>query len=303
MIGYQFQYTNSINSESIIFNDYTTDPQNFFTIQESPEFVLGIVHDERKKEGQHGIFDTNSWYDKRAISFTGKIVAESRSKMLELSNKMIKVFALPIQPESIEDGYNELKFTDEDGDEWFTMAKVQEYPKFTEILAFPYVRDFLILLKAKDVNVYSTIEHTELFGFTYYTGSLKLPTKLPAKFLPIYHNVTTITNAGNSDAPCIIRIYGDAYNPKILNETVNKFVRLATITILSTDYIDIDMNNGTVIKNGTIDVSGYVTADSKFFFLKPGANIIRYTDDNPIPIFSWTTPTAHGTITYRDTKI
>ena len=95
---------------------------------------------------------------------------------------------------------------------------------------------------------------------------------------------SSITNNGQVDAYPTLTITGPGDNPEIFNVTTGKRLSL-TYTIPAGQTIVVDSNIGekTVIYDNGVsetNVIGYLSSDSEFFPVQPGANTIRCSMNN-----------------------
>lgn len=111
MIWPEYTITNK-SSDSIIINDHTTDPNNFIALQVYPNFDLAIRNSNINKEGQHGIWQFNSYYGARTITFEGIIIGATESDVLTIRDNLLKVTRLPSQPVAGDAGDVTITFTD-----------------------------------------------------------------------------------------------------------------------------------------------------------------------------------------------
>jgi hypothetical protein len=102
------------------------------------------------------------------------------------------------------------------------------------------------------------------------------PQGFPLSFgSPTSISTVTVTNGGNKPAGARINIPGPVVNPKILHDTSGAYLEF-NITLVSGDYLDIDLLNRTVVLNGSASRYNTKTPSSRWFMLQPGANQIRF---------------------------
>lgn len=117
---------------------------------------------------------------------------------------------------------------------------------------------------------------------------------------PVIYGATTggkaiITNAGTGDAAPTITLDGPLTNPRVFNATTGDFISF-THTLALNDQIVIDMANGTVVQNGSINQISKVNPGSTFWDLVPGPNDIRFTSFGG-------SDSGFCTVTWRDAYI
>jgi hypothetical protein len=82
------------------------------------------------------------------------------------------------------------------------------------------------------------------------SGGLTFAAPFNWKFTPSGGGTAACTNAGNRKTPPVIRIYGMAVNPQVLNVTTGDRISV-TGTIAAGDYLELDVVNRTAKLNGT----------------------------------------------------
>ncbi len=90
-------------------------------------------------------------------------------------------------------------------------------------------------------------------------------------------------------APTIV-FTGPIQNPRLYNDTIGAVMGL-DITLVSGDAITVDMKARTIVQGTNTNRMSTKTAESKFWTLAPGENLIRLT--------ATTFDTGTATITWR----
>ena len=124
---------------------------------------------------------------------------------------------------------------------------------YVEVLSLDYKyhklsAPFLIELVAPDPRFYSQTLHDTLFDNS---------------------DTKNVTNAGNEITGIKFKLSGAGSNWVITNNTTGKTFTLAR-SITGSDYVEIDVDNRTVLLNGVTSVFSSFTGD--FFTLDPGVN-------------------------------
>lgn len=130
-------------------------------------------------------------------------------------------------------------------------------------------------------------ESVEEFSRTIYpsgttNSGLVLPLSLPMSFgSGSPPGTVLITNNGSEPAPPLIRIYGPATGPGILNATSGLGVQFLTTYVLAAgDYVSIDIAGNTVLLNDDPSQSRFSSIDwsqTDLWSLEPGDNQISFT--------------------------
>lgn len=304
MIGTKFTLENA-DGQSIIINDHNSDPLNFIALQEYPTFELEIKNQEIAKEGQHGIWDFNSFYGKRLIVFSGVIVGEDEEKVVEIQDQLKLVVGLPLEPTSTNDGVISIKYTDPRGRALQTTGKIYNPMRFSRNIREPFRLNFQLILKSANPDIESQAETESLGTRGYVAGSLKLPTKLSAKVDIVKRQTLTVTNLGNTYANPIITINGALTNPRIDNLSTGKYMSF-TRTLALGEQIVIDVLNGTIKDENGTDISGDLDLGSEFIKLKSGDNVLYLTSDENTtenPIATRIAPAEVLEVDHRDTYL
>lgn len=105
----------------------------------------------------------------------------------------------------------------------------------------------------------------------------------------------SFVNAGDADAYPLIRIYGPVTEPVLDNNTQGKSLTFASLTLSSTEYLEIDTRAKTILLNGDPANSRYdklVFPTSDWWTLSPGINLIRFhpatfTDGTTLAELTW----------------
>lgn len=117
---------------------------------------------------------------------------------------------------------------------------------------------------------------------------------------PIWTNITAVEFSIRSIAGGTLNITFDEL--KVKNCTFNETYLKLLLSLASNEYVDFDVQGGTIIKNDGSDVSGYLTLESTWFYIVPGKNTLLYESDASPPV-SWEFPTQQVKIFWSDTLI
>lgn len=276
-----FTIENPYLGESLVLNDVTTDPTKYYTITESPISELNVRTNSVNRLGRNFVKTDYSFYGERQINIKGQIVVTdgSISNMENLVANLKKIFALPPLPNSSNDGFVTLKWTDQRGNDWQMEVKLVSDIKITSIFNLPYVKNYEINLIAEDGLIYSQAVSSVSEQTAFYTSKLTLPCTLPAILDSDWLNELDITNAGNYPTPPIFTIYGYAENPLITHAESGNFIKLEGYTVQAGRYVVINVGEGTIELDDGTDLSAYLSDDSTWFYIESGTNTVRLTHD------------------------
>lgn len=307
MISYQYLITNR-NGDSITINDHT-DPENVYALQAYPKFTKNIKNTEIERVGQNNYWDFYSYNGKMSINFQGVIVAEDHQTLEQMRAQMMKVFAIPIQSTVSQDGYVTIQWTDDDGVDKQIEAKLVSDINFERRLQRRTVMDFQIQLKANKNYIVNQGGYTGTVNGSrgYYAEGFLLPTLLPFSMTEGYRNILSITPASAGALP-IIRLYGEDQqlitSPRILNIDTGEYFQVDLTLNNSSEWVEINTEEGTVVNQSGVDVSGYININSGFLTLNAGLNQLVYLS-NEDPFVNGILPEA-GTrvsVSYKEIYI
>lgn len=301
MIGYIYTITNKLG-DSFTINDHTTDPENFIALQEYPGMEVDVKNSELDLDGQHGIWDFYSYFGKRVMTFAGVVIGTDEDAVETLRRQIVKTLALPAQPDSEEDGYCTISWTDATGADWQIEAKIDRAPRFGRSLKQFYRLDFMLSFKSADPFITSGTDEVEEGARGFDDFGVQFPIVLPAVIGEIAVGAIEVENTGTVYAHTIIRLYGEAgsaiNNPTITNITTGKVFTVNVELADDTEYIEINSKEGTVVDQDGTDLSGDIDPASQFVLLKPGVNELMYTADEGAQ-----SPAGVLIVTFRSTRV
>lgn len=127
-------------------------------------------------------------------------------------------------------------------------------------------------------------------------GGFGFPFSFPIDFTPGGGGAIDVNNQGNMPADWVVRIFGAATNPQVINNTTGETVGLGPgFTIAAGDYIEINSTDHTVTLNGDPNASRYYAlslSTLSWWRLQPGSNRVQFTATSP-------GATAAAEITFR----
>jgi len=271
-----------ITFRSTIFNGNLTGTGDIYMMTDIPEGLSSpnIRESEQVKQGVHGIIDQVSYYGKRVLTFTGKIISDTEAGRLLMQRNLEQIFALDSVQDSLDSGYYDLTILDESSGTRIISVKVTSGIEFSKDSGESAQRDFIVSLKAKDPWYLGATLYSNSLVEALTSTTFKLPTKLPTKIIPLTKFTEVLTNNGNFAAPPIITLTGQSTNPRIINQTTGREMKINT-TLSTGQTIIIDVGLGTIEKD-SVDISSSLDDTSRFLYLDPGANTIEIRDDSPV---------------------
>lgn len=254
---------------------------------------------EVKAPYQDGATDIGGTFQMRDITIEGALTPQSMTEIAAARRLMVQV----LNPK---DGAGTLDYTNELGT-WRITAKPVSSPTFSSKESTDPYQRFQIVFHASDpcwTDVSDTVRTlTEAgAGLAIPGPGLGIPVDgIAVEFVATINGKSiVINNIGDVPCPVLIRFYGEAVNPKVLNGTTGEYIRINK-TIKLGDYVEVNTAFGAktvvisesgVISNG----SAYLDLQSTFFQLVVGNNQLKFSDDG-------VAAGSSATITYRNRYI
>ncbi len=254
---------------------------------------------ETKAPYQDGATDIGGTFQTRDITIEGALTPQSMTEIAATRRLMVQA----LNPK---DGAGTLDYINELGT-WRISAKPVSSPAFASKDATDPYQRFQIVFHASDpcwTDVSYTVRTlTEAgAGLAIPQAGIGIPVDGIAVELVATINGKSIIIDNGGDVPCpvLIRFYGEAMNPKVLNATTGEYIRIAK-TIALGDYVEVNTAFGAktvvtsesgVISNG----SAYLDLQSTLFQLVVGNNQLKFSDDG-------VAAGSSATITYRNRYI
>lgn len=211
----------------------------------------------------------------REISLEVVIVASSRQELFARRRALARAFNPKL-------GQGTLSWTDPDGTEWRLDAVPEgvEYPGGDA--AGPTYQRAVISLLAAEPYWY----RTGVLEAVQYEGGLEFPFEFPISFATV-KSASLAVNNGDVAAPITVQLVGPCLNPSVTNLTTGKKLKVQ-YNVPSGSYIRINTAFGqkevTLVTGATeTNVMNYLTADSEFWDLVPGANELQFAEEGSNP--------------------
>ncbi len=159
-----------------------------------------------------------------------------------------------------------------------------------------YIKEFMIGLVCADPLMYSQTLNTATNSTSPASPGATFPWAFPVLFGggTGSSSSATVTNAGNFDAPAVIRVTGPVTNPQVSNSTLNQWIYLDGLTLVSGEWVEIDTGARTVKKSdGSSHYDKVRFPQSVWWRLAPGGNTVAL----------WASTSSAGvslTVSHRD---
>lgn len=236
---------------------------------DAPEYRTG----QYDKPGEDGSIISSQFYSGRVVTLPG-IVKGNGAAAYEANRKLLSS-ALTIKRDS--NGRpipKRCQFETLSGVTYFFDAYVARKPMFSQVnVSFS---KFLINLVVPKASIFATGIVTSGAITRPSGGGFILPVILPITSSSSTGGSATLTNNGDNVSLPTLTLTGPLTNPYIRNATINKSMQL-TYTIGTGDYITIDMEEKTILLNGSSSVLSAKTDDSEWWGIDPGVNNIIFS--------------------------
>lgn len=255
----------TITPQGVLMGDGTNITITEATGFESPNVDVSSY----KRGGRHGSVVNRALWRERRIRLTFKLRASSIAAYAALRDQFIQAWNLPQAGDTVV-----IPFTTTDGKALQFAAQLSSPLDGGFQPGYITTGTIRVELIAPDFNFESQVEKSDTV-YLPVTSGVALPHALPFGFARAGGSIT-VNNAGNGTAFPTVRIYGPVTNPHIQHAALGRDIALA-YTIASGAYVDIDMEEETVLLNGT---GGLLTDTSGlFWYLQRGDNTINFSAD------------------------
>jgi hypothetical protein len=282
------------NGVTTTFNDYGSGVPTYL-LNNTAALLSGLTTrvGRNPRQSSHGADFGPSQEDERTLKFEGYIIATDQEDCKGKERMLNRCLALPLfQDVSGDDGSALVEFTDVDGTEFRCYARVFAYPEFGIVdNADPSMRSFTFVMIAADPLLYGNTLETEtgdetVVGTNFSIIQGQSPT-FPFTLIQQTAHSLTANNAGATESPPLIIVYGPSESPVVTNQTTGKkmaLTRLGGLTLLAGERVEINAIGLSITKIDASDVetdaSGYLSTDSEWITLIPGDNDMTLIDDS-----------------------
>ncbi len=282
------------NGLTITFNDYTGGVPAYL-LSNTAALLSGLTTrvSVSPRQSMHGADFGPSQEDERTLKFEGYILADDQNDCKDKERMLNRCLALPLfQNVGGDDGSALVEFTDVDGTEFRCYARVLTYPEFGIVdNVDPSMRSFAFVMIASDPLLYGNTLETETGSETVVGTNFSIiqgqsPTFPFTLIAQTVHSLVA-SNAGATESPPLIIIYGPTENPVVTNQTTGKkmaLTRSGGLALLDGERVELNAIGLSITKIDASDVesdaSGYLSTDSDWITLVPGNNTMTLIDDS-----------------------
>jgi hypothetical protein len=259
---------------------WTASGEGPFSRSPAPREVSG----ERAQD--HGSWDATAFYGPRSCNLTGKAYAPDHTSLHQAEQRLKAAAGLKCLIRHVEPGFDRQALFRRSGEVLWT--------EITDTIA-----QFSVPLWARDPLIYSTTEQSASTPFPSSSGGLTFPLTLPFAITATSVSGTlSLFNEGLGDdvyAKPTFRIDGPVVNPVIINDDTGQTMHL-DLTIGGGEWVTIDTATGQVLGNGQAGAPRRAQWWGDWFYLRPGANNLRYSGDSAGPGAQLTATWRHAWI-------
>lgn len=259
----------SLQVFSVKLNSYELNQQSSGIYLNSVDGLgaLGVRLVGDEYSGRDGGFVSGKYFGRRTVSISGRIfdvdAAGAEQKRIDLLS-------------ALKDKDITLTITTYSGKQYFLETVL------VSVRGLQFENDknsykFLVQLMSPDPFIYDTALDQSVVVNRYVSDGYPTPYTLPVAWGNAVSG-SVANNFGNSNFYPTIELNDDLTNPKIINATTGKFIKL-NITTVSGDKITIDNKNRTIkLNNGSI--LNLMTSDSNWIEIIPGNNEFQLFTDS-----------------------
>ncbi|MFW5871830.1 MAG: hypothetical protein ACOCUT_01865 [bacterium] len=279
----------------IEFNNFTTDPKNFYLWTDTPESNSKpqIKSSTTERGNSHGSIPGKAFYGGRQLEVSGEIICidstkteeENQEKRYVMQKNLEKALALPRRYINNDDGFYEIKWTDEGNNVYVNRARILSPLTFQHENGEPQFRYFQFVLElekeywqSETTNEQNVNELEQRTNFTIAEPGFEL---VEGEFELYFTAYTALVNSGNHDVAPYVIIYGECENPILRNLTTGDIFQVI-VNLASEEELHLDFENGLFRKkSGGVysDISINITAESQTLYLQAGTNETKLEDD------------------------
>lgn len=231
----------------------------------APQSTVSAV----QKANADGAFATPAFLQARTVTVTGAIVAPDRPTLVAAWDRLQGAAPLSSAPVTVVHG----------GASRYVNGQRQGEILMKETSSVSI--EFTLQWLAVDPRKFGSAALTVSTGLPSSSGGLTVPFTVPfAISSTIVSGNCFLTNPGNANGPVTLRITGGVVpcsGPSVTHIGLGVSLTFSSSLVLaSTDWIDVDMENHTVVINGSASRDGYVTSRGWSPFT-PGVNEWAFT--------------------------
>jgi len=269
----EYMFFENVNGATVTLNEDTYPVHSFETAVDSRRDELDRVLD-------HGRWPAYQYSGVRTFTIEGAILADEDQLMpraLDLQSAFVTSPWMALRRV----GRLHIKYAGIDR-ELISDVYLDGHPSIPLAGLSPQAAEFQVNLVSDDPSLYSADI------ISYVTGTPQAGTGIVLENL-ILENVflvgeagsdVDVINPGNMETYATMRLYGPCDAPQIdlLHGTYTARLNLINAYLGDGEYIDIDMRERTIIKNGAENAYQYYNPDgSTWFVIPPGSSTISYT--------------------------
>lgn len=251
-----------------------------------------IRQDAYNRPGEDGGRLAHSFYAGRTIVMRGEVYANDVTTYRAARQALGAAFGLQRDNNNVPI-LRSLQLKDLVGNQYQINVSTKTFLMRDE---YPLHASFQIEFYAPDYRILSQTSQTVSVSMPV-SGGVVYTVVFPIVYGASSGGSAVAVNNGSTQASPIVTIAGPAINPVVTNQTTGERFAI-NLTLLAGDVLTLDMANRTLVQgtsSSTTPRMGSKSADSVFWKLQPGSNLILFTAD--------TFDTGTATVSWQDSYL
>jgi hypothetical protein len=268
--GHQFSDITINDADGVAVALHRTDTRHVY----AATGLIGVTPPRqvvRPRPSAHGFINDTRNTEGRLIVLEGRLLGEQSAT--DMFSEFYAVAGAML--ETLDYGEALLKWTIDGGPSMQAMVKLHgELEPPVEV--GPNILAYQAQLLAQDPRAYDQSESSSTGDpLSSAPGGLTFPRTMPIRFNVSDSGTAAVENLGNRPTPPVLRVYGQAVNPQILLVGTTSRIAL-TGTISAGDYLEVDVQNRTLLMNGTTPALNFLdAANTTWFELPKGTSSVQ----------------------------
>jgi hypothetical protein len=268
--GHQFSDITLNDADGLDVDLHRTDSRHIY----AATGLIGVTPPRqvvRPRPSAHGSINNTRNTEGRLIVLEGRLLGEQSAT--DMFTEFYAVAGAML--ETLDYGEALLKWTIDGGASMQAMVKLHgELEPPVEV--GPNILAYQAQLFAQDPRAYDQSQSSSTGDpLSSAPGGWTFPRTMPIRFNVSVSGTAAVENLGNRPTPPVFRVYGMAVNPQILLLGTDYRIAL-TGTISAGDYLEVDVQNRTLMMNGTTSALYFLdAANTQWFELPKGTSTVQ----------------------------
>lgn len=259
----------------IIFNDISlyNNGEAYLSLREITGFSWNtLTNSQENILDQNGSLDFPSYMAARWITLSWEILWDNLNSIRAKWNEILSKINIPYFYKNRNDWYFKMFFwlPWDEANKKYIYVKVNKLPKVEKPFQSTRKLLFLIEFRSEDPMIYTELATKKIWEKIWWTLPMSLPTNLKRKL------ELTCENIWNFISWTEIKISWPCASPSIQNVEWNTFFWLKWLVLNEWEYVTINSQTATIIKNWTEDISYLLEWNSEWIYIIPWLNKINF---------------------------